>query len=326
MPVSKTRMSQIVKEEVAHVKHLLKHRNRADIVLNEQFSTIAFNAADAIYDRLNPNGPAYGLGVQGKAAYATARSMLGATPAGAQNVASQGASFFSDTLKDTWATAKMDMLDWGLTASALTASMSIVGKPISVALDAVSATANIAKFVNSGYADIGASIGAVLDLCSFIVGAVGESSKAFLKLIQKGAEMPEKLITWVASSLINLFGAKAVSMLGWFVKAESAVWMKQSFETFAKLHAAEGIEAMTQKYIKVFVKEKCVGLGLDVSSVAASATAGVGKAGIAASQNVTKTIEVGVANFVKIANAIIQDAFIIMARDLLKSAVGVVAR
>jgi len=326
MPVSKTRMSQIVKEEVAHVKHLLKHRNRADIVLNEQFSTIAFNAADAIYDRLNPNGPAYGLGAQGKAAYAASRTMLGATPAGAQNVASQGASFFSDTLKNTWATGKMDMLEWGLTAASLTASMSVVGIPIALGLDAVSAAANITNFVKSGYRNFGAAIGAVLDLCGLVSAGAAQSTKAFLKLIQKGAEMPEKLITWVASSFINLFGGKAVKMLDWFVNPASAAWMRQSFENFAKLQADEGIETVTQKFIKDFVKEKCIGLGIEETSVSASATAGLAKAGIAASENVTKTIAAGVANFVKIANAIIQDAFTIMARDLLKSAVGVVAR
>jgi len=326
MPVSKTRMSQIVKEEVAHVKHLLKRRNRADIGLNEQIMTAAAaQAAAYLYDKYSKEMSAQGLSVPEKASYTVART-IGATPAGAQNVAGQGVSFYTGTLKDTWATGKMDMLDWGLTASALAASMSIVGKPISIALDGVSATANIAKFVNSGYADIGASIGAVLDLCSFVAGAIGESSKAFLKLFQKGAEMPEKLITWVASSFINLFGGKAVSMLGWFVNPTSAAFMKQEFENFAKLHAAEGIAALTQKYIKDFVKQHCVDSVIDGSSVAASATAGLAKAGITASQNVTKTITAGAANFVKIANAIIQDAFIIMARDLLKSAVGVVAR
>lgn len=326
MPVSKTRMSQIVKEEVAHVKHLLKHRNLADIRLNEQIAVAAADAARAMYNRFSTEKSAQDLSVPQKVSYTAARTMLGATPAGAQNFADQGASFYSETLRHTWEYGKMDMLEWGLTAAALTASLSIVGKPISLGLDAVSATANIAKFVNSGYADVGASIGAVLDLCSLAAGAITEGAKGFLKLIRSGAEMPEKLITWVASSFINLFGGKAVSMLSWFAAPASAVWIKQSFETFARLHAAEGIEAVTQKFIKDFVKEKCVGLMIEVPSVTAQVTKGISVAGIAVSENVNKTVTAGVANFVRIANAIIQDAFTIMARDLLKSAVGVVAR
>jgi hypothetical protein len=326
MPVSKTRMSQIVKEEVAYVKHLLKHRNRTDIRLNEQIAVAAADAARAMYNRFSVEKSAQGLSVPQKASYTAARTMLGATPAGAQNVAGQGASFYSDTLRHTWEYGKMDMLEWGLTAAALAASISIVGKPISLGLDAASAAANIAKFVNSGFADVGASIGAVLDLCSLAAGALANTAQGFLKLIQKGADMPEKIITLVASSFINLFGGKAVSMLSWFVAPASAVWMKQSFENFAKLHAAEGIEAVTQKFIKDFVKEKCFNSQIERTSVTAQVTKGISVARIAVSENVNKTVTAGVANFVRIANAIIQDAFTIMARDLLKSAVGVVAR
>ena len=102
--------------------------------------------------------------------------------------------------------------------------------------------------------------------------------------------------------------------------------MKQSFENFAKLHSEEGIEAVTQKFIKDFVKEKCFNSQIERTSVTAQVTKGISVARIAVSENVNKTVTAGVANFVRIANAIIQDAFTIMARDLLKSAVGVVAR
>ena len=244
---------------------------------------------------------------------------------GAAEVAQQGSSFYSGVLRDTWKNNKMDMLDWGLTAASLAASMSVVGAPIALALDSVSATKNIGQFVASKFKDVGAAIGAVLDLCGIVTAGIAEGAKGFMMWIRQGASLPEKTVMWLAKSFVNIFGGRAVAMMGWVVNPSSRAWLKQSFEQFAKLNADEGIEAVTQKYIKDFVKGKTLDAALNPQSVTEKAKAGIAAAKITVDDNVNKTISVGVAAFVKIANAIIADGFTLLLRDLLKSAIGVVA-
>lgn len=303
------------------MNHRDRNRRDYDSHLDEQAALLG--AAKAAWDQYTGEKSAQGLSTAQKVSYVAARTLGGAVPSGARGVATQGSKFYADVLRDTWKNSRMDMLDWGLTAASLAASMSVVGAPIAIALDAASATKNIGQFAASGFKDIGAAIGAVLDLCGVATAGIAESAKGFMMWIRKGAEIPEKIVTWITKSFLGVFGGKSVSMLSWVMSPASGSWLKQNFEEFAKLNASEGIEAVTQKYIKDFVKGKTLDAALSYEDVVKKVNEGVSAAKITVDDKVKKVISVGVASFVKLANAVIADGFKILLRNMLKAAVGV---
>lgn len=314
MAISETRTRQIIREELA--------RAARDQSLREQAFPV-LQAAKAAWDEYSPEASAQGLSTGQKASYVAARALGGAVPTGARQVATQGGKFYADVLRDTWHNSKMDMLDWGLTAASLAATMSVVGAPIGLALDGASAVKNITQFAISGFKDVGAAVGAVLDLCGLASAGISDTAKPFMLWIRKGGALPEKAVTFLTKGLINVFAGGSIKTLEWVMNPASGAALKQGFEEFAELNAAEGIEAVTQKYIKDFVKGRSLDAVLNPQSVMEKVRAGLAAAKITVDDKVNRTISVGVPAFVKLANAIIADGFKILLRDLLKTAVGV---
>jgi hypothetical protein len=314
--VSKTRMKQIIREELT--------RAARDPHLREQALPI-LQAAKAAWDQYSPEASAQGLSTGQKASYVAARTLGGAVPTGARQVAMQGGKFYADVLRDTWKNNKMDMLDWGLTAASLAASMSLVGAPIAIALTAASAVKNVSNFAASGFKDIGAAIGVVLDLCGIASAGIADTAKPFMLWIRQGGQLPEKAVTLLTKGLISMFGGGSIKVLEWVMNPASGAAIKQSFEQFAKLNADEGIEAIAQKYIKDFVQSRSLDTALNPSSITEKVNAGLTAAKIAVDDKVKRAISAGVPAFVKLANALIADGFAILLRNLLKTAVGVAA-
>jgi len=304
MRITERRLRRIVRQEIVRI--------------NEAGNVIPYSG----------EASAQGLSAPQQIAYAAARGLGGATPLGAQSVARQDSSFYTGILKDTWKNNKMDMLDWGLTAASLTASISQVGKPISIALDSASAVKNLTAFGASGFRDVGSAIGSVLDLCGIASAGISDAARGIWLYVKKGAEIPEGLLKKFSSVLIGILGTKLSSLLAWMRNPASAQWAAESFAQFAKMNADEGAEAVLQKFVNDFFKEKAVGAAVEPNTISSLANQGLQAVKDAASKalgsqfvsTVQKAIEIGARELAKFFNSIISDGLRLMFKDLLKVA------
>jgi hypothetical protein len=252
----------------------------------------------------------------------------GAVPAGARQVAVQGGDFYADVLKTTWKNNRMDMLDWGLTAASLAASTTQVLKPVSLGLDVASAAKNLYVFGNEKDATkrSGAAIGAILDLCGVASAGISDTTKPLWLAVKQGAEIPEKALKGFAGALISIFGSKLEPLLNLMTGPAASQLIVAEFVEFSKMSAEQGAEALLQKYIADFVKDKAIDSAVSESSVGALARRGfdlakdaiVKVAGQGAMKIFEGVLSTGVRGLTRFINAVISDGIRLMLRDLLK--------
>lgn len=293
--------------------------------LNEQLAQLA----SAYLGQYGGEADKQGLSGTERASYMVARGALGATQSGATQVAKQGMSFFTDTIRDTYENHFNEMVDWGITAASLAASLSLVGKPISVALDAGSASSNIYQYVKSNFTQHGFALGTVLDLCGIAADTIGDSARGLLKWLKAGGEIPDEISKWLAKSFIGVFGGKAAATLAWLGSPTAGTWLAQNVAKLVEVATKEGLQgssAVTQKiivdYVKGFMSERGLEAALNSTDIMTKINAGLSMAKITVDANVKKTIETGVSIFVKLANSIIADAFRLMINGAIKNAVA----